>query len=145
MIGGPLNTVIEFNRKTKFSLEKAQGLLPIIYRITEEAAKEVKLSINRIDAFSDKSHTQIPAIEESMNAVISKWQSKIEKLGGEPKGLWMVDFDNGQGFYCWKFPETKISYWHGYHDGFSGRCLISDLVDNTTKAQSDKVPPCELQ
>jgi hypothetical protein len=36
----------------------------------------------------------------------------------------MADFDNGEGFYCWKYPEIKINHWHGYQDGFSGRILV---------------------
>jgi len=105
-------------------LSEARSLLPIIYRFTEEASREVKMSINRIDAYSDKSHPAVVQIEEEINTVIQRWQSKIEKLGAEPKGLWMADFDNGEGYFCWKFPENEISHWHGYQDGFSGRILI---------------------
>gem|GEM_PF-5934521 len=59
-----------------------------------------------------------------LNLAIEKWQKKVERLGGEPQGLWIVDFDNGQGYFCWKFPEAKIGFWHGYEDGFSKRIAL---------------------
>ncbi|MNL04323.1 hypothetical protein D3C87_1248910 [compost metagenome] len=119
-----LENVIEINRRKTFSLLEARTLLPIIYRFTEEASKEVRAQINRIDAYSDKAHPSVSLIEEDINQIINKWQQKIEKLGASPKGLWMADFDNGEGYYCWKYPENEIKYWHGYQDGYSGRMLI---------------------
>lgn len=116
--------MIEINRKKTFALAEARSLLPIIYRFTEDASREVKMNINRIDAYADKSHPAVLLIEEEINLVIQRWQRKIEKLGAEPKGLWMADFDNGEGYFCWKFPENEIRHAHGYQDGFSGRILI---------------------
>lgn len=119
-----LENVVEINRKKFFTLQEARQLLPLIYRMTEDSSREVKAHLNRIDAYSDKAHPSVAAIEEQINAIIDRWQVKIEKLGAEPKGLWMADFDNGDGYFCWKFPEVEINHWHGYQDGFSGRILI---------------------
>ncbi|MBI3607499.1 MAG: DUF2203 family protein [Nitrospirae bacterium] len=46
------------------------------------------------------------------------------QLGCEVKGLWLVDFDNGEGYYCWKYPEDELEYFHEYTSGFSGRTKI---------------------
>lgn len=119
-----MENVVEINRKRIFNLIEARQLLPLIYRMTEDSSREVRDLLNRIDAFSDKAHPSVMVIEAEINSVIDRWQIKIEKLGAEPKGLWMADFDNGQGFYCWKFPENEINHWHGYQDGFSGRIVI---------------------
>lgn len=119
-----MDTVIEINRKKTFTLQEARQLLPIIYRLTEESCREVKVHVNRIDAYADKTNPAVVQIEEEINSIIERWQNKIEKLGGEPKGLWMADFDGGDGFYCWKYPETEIKHWHGYQDGFSGRIVM---------------------
>jgi hypothetical protein len=116
--------VIEINRKKIFSLNEARALLPLVYRLTEDATQEMKTYLNRIEAYSDKSHPAVVELEAQMNAIVDRWQNKLQKLGTEPKGLWMADFDNGEGYYCWKFPEVQINHYHGYQDGFSGRIVI---------------------
>ena len=49
---------------------------------------------------------------------------EVTTLGVEIKGLWLVDFDNGSGYYCWQHPEPSLSHYHGYEDGFAGRMKI---------------------
>lgn len=119
-----MENVVEINRKKTFTLADARLLLPLIFRMTEDASREVKAHLNRIEAFSDKAHPNVAIIEQQINFAIDRWQVKIQKLGAHPKGLWMADFDNGEGYFCWKFPEIEINHWHGYQDGFSGRILI---------------------
>lgn len=119
-----MDNVIEINRKKVFSLQDARQLLPLVFRMTEESSREVKALLNRVEAFADKAHPSVVSIESQINAVIERWQQKMQKLGVEPKGLWMADFDNGEGYYCWKYPEVEINYWHGYQDGYSGRILL---------------------
>lgn len=119
-----MENVVEINRKKIFTLGEARLLLPLVFRMTEDSSREVKSLLNRIDAFSDKSHPSVAAIEAQINTIIDRWQVKMKKLGAEPKGLWMADFDNGEGYFCWKFPEIEINYWHGYQDGYSGRILV---------------------
>jgi hypothetical protein len=117
--------VVSLNRKQIFNLNEAQNLLPIIYRITDVAQKEVKLLANRVEAIKKTNIVRASEIETEINFIIEKWQDKVEKLGAKPKGLWLADFDKGDGYYCWKFPETQIAFWHGYNDGFSGRLSVN--------------------
>lgn len=121
---GTLDNVIEINRTRTFSLQDARRLLPLVFRMTEDSSREVKTLLNRVEAFADKTHPSVASVESRINFVIERWQQKMEKLGVEPKGLWMADFDNGEGYFCWKYPETEINYWHGYQDGYSGRILV---------------------
>ncbi len=116
--------IIPLNHKRIFTLDAAQEILPIIYRITENAQKEVRTLSNRMEAMKRTSGMRASELEEEINRVIERWQQKVTKLGAKPKGLWLADFDFGQGYYCWKFPEVKISFSHGYNDGFSGRLAI---------------------
>ena len=44
--------------------------------------------------------------------------------GCQAKGMWLVDFDTGEGYYCWHYPEPEICYFHGYDEGFRGRVKI---------------------
>ena len=46
------------------------------------------------------------------------------KMGIEVKGLWLIDFDNGSGYYCWQYPEESLQYFHGYEEGFGGRVKL---------------------
>ena len=108
-----------------FSLAETQELLPLIYRVTEESSKNVKYLMGCIEALPDKKSARALELQEQINALVDRWQNKMERLGAKPKGLWLADFDNGDGYYCWKFPEVKILYKHGYQDGFTGRTMIS--------------------
>ncbi len=108
-----------------FSLEEAKNILPLVHRLTEESFKKVKYLMAYIEALPDKKSDRALEFQSQINTIIEKWQNKLERLGAKPKGLWLADFDHGSGYYCWKFPEVKILYKHGYQDGFTGRILIS--------------------
>lgn len=116
--------IISQNSHRVFSLDEAQDLLPLIYRLTDESSKNVKYLMACINALPDKKSDRAMELQQQVNVYISKWQSKMERLGVKPKGLWLADFDYGDGYFCWKFPEVKIMYKHGYQDGFTGRNLI---------------------
>ena len=107
-----------------FTFEQAQDMLPLVYRLTEESAKSTKYLMGCINALPDKKSERAVEIQNEINLIISRWQNKLERLGAKPKGLWLADFDNGNGYFCWKFPEVKILFKHGYQDGFTGRILI---------------------
>ena len=64
------------------------------------------------------------AIDARMRVAVSRWVRSMEALGLEVKGLWLIDFDNGSGYYCWRWPEEDLAYFHGYDDGFDGRIRI---------------------
>ena len=53
------------------------------------------------------------------------WAGEVQSLGLEAKGLWLVDFDNGEGYYCWCYPEETVAHYHGYADGFKAACGYS--------------------
>ena len=59
-----------------------------------------------------------------MRRAVSHWARSMEALGLEVKGLWLVDFDNGSGYFCWRWPEEELAFFHGYEDGFDGRLRI---------------------
>ncbi len=117
--------IINRQQGRHFSLEQAQEILPLVYRLTEEASRSAKYLMSCVEALPDKKSARALEIQDQINSLIEKWQNKLERLGAKPKGLWLADFDHGDGYYCWKFPEVKILYKHGYQDGFTGRILIS--------------------
>jgi hypothetical protein len=121
--------IIEINRKSVFSLEEAQELLAVVYRITKTYSEKVEGLIERLDSLPVGNDTLSSSLEIQVNGLIQEWQNKVQKLGALPKGLWIADFDSGDGYYCWKYPERKIEYWHKYTDGYSKRVRVTDRFE----------------
>jgi hypothetical protein len=97
--------------KRIFSYEQAAELLPEVVRITGEAVERIEQVM-----------TEEPAEYER---IVTEWAESILNLGVEVKGLWLVDFDSGGGYYCWKHPEPALEYFHGYEEGFGGRVKLN--------------------
>jgi regulator of sirC expression with transglutaminase-like and TPR domain len=99
----------ETGRKV-FTLEEARALLPRVREQTSEA-------VRRYASLGEGGD----AADEERQKILSDWARELARLGVEIKGLWLVDFDSGAGFYCWKYPENALEYFHGYDEGFAGR------------------------
>ncbi len=96
--------------KKIFSYEDAAALLPEVLRLTREALDEV-------EALSEEATSEAQQI-------VARWAEAVISLGIEVKGLWLVDFDNGSGYYCWHWPEPSLQFFHGYEEGFGGRVQL---------------------
>ena len=107
----------------RFTLEEARALLPAVRRLTDDAVHEAEALAKQMQKVGP-GNAQYERLDESLNARIVRWATDVESLGAEVKGLWLVDFDTGDGYYCWKHPEPVISHYHGYTDGFAGRMKI---------------------
>lgn len=126
--------IIAINREGIFSLDQAEVLLPVIRRITQDYSLKVEALMGRLEAVDPKSDQVVP-LEEEINSLIQVWHEKVKKLGAVPKGLWLVDFDCGDGYFCWKHPENGIDFWHSYNDGFSGRIPIEEWMSKRQMPQ----------
>ncbi len=120
--------LIELKAKKIFDLDEINNLMPIIQRITRSYNERVQELVRKIEALSNRNDIMAAQLEREVNQLIQEWQVKLEKLGGHTKGLWIADFDSGDGYFCWKFPEERISHWHEHKDGFSGRKPIQDYL-----------------
>lgn len=98
--------------KRIFSYEEAAILLLEVQRLTSDA-------VSRVDAIDEETATS-----EDYQNIVQEWADGVMALGIEVKGLWLVDFDNGSGYYCWKYPEESLQYFHGYDEGFGGRVKL---------------------
>jgi hypothetical protein len=101
--------------KRIFSYEEAAALLPEVRRLTEEARRKV-------EALGPE--TAAGPIRQELEQVVQDWAQSLLEHGLEVKGLWLVDFDNGSGYYCWQYPESGLQFFHSYEDGFRGRMRI---------------------
>ena len=79
-------------------------------RLTQQAVEDV-------DALPEVARSE-------QQRVVQRWAESVMGLGIDVKGVWLVDFDNGSGYYCWQYPEESLQYFHGYEDGFRGRVKL---------------------
>jgi len=107
----------------RWTLEAARELVGDLRARTERAVREADELVAERDALAPDSPRQ-KAVETRIQAVVGRWAREMEALGLEVKGLWLVDFDNGSGYYCWRWPETELAHFHGYDEGFDGRVRI---------------------
>ena len=97
--------------KRIFTYEEATALLPAVQQLTIEAAE-------RVEAMESDDPAEY-------QQVITEWAEAVMAHGIEVKGLWLIDFDSGAGYYCWKYPEPALEHFHGYDEGFGGRVKLN--------------------
>jgi hypothetical protein len=112
-----------------FSLADARNLLPTVKALTADAAETAEELAAELESLAaDPEHQTLEGerdrLNVELNRVVARWAVRIQELGLEAKGLWLVDFDNGHGYYCWKHPEEALLHFHGYEEGFAGRMKI---------------------
>ena len=97
-------------------------------------AKDIRRVIRRVDAIEalvnriqsrDEMERRKEELEEATKSIIEAWAREIASIRCEVKGLWLVDWDSGDGYYCWRYPEASLSFYHSYEDGFQGRVPIN--------------------
>jgi hypothetical protein len=99
-----------------FTYDEAARLLPEVRRMTDVAYRAVE-SISAAASSAE-------AAQSETEAVVTRWAHDVMNLGIEVKGLWLIDFDNGSGYYCWQYPEDGLQFFHTYEEGFRGRTRI---------------------
>ena len=91
--------------------------------MTADAVRRAEALASQLQGLADDDPEHV-TLSAALSEVLSGWAEQMRLLGLEAKGLWLVDFDNGEGYYCWSYPEPGITHYHGYEDGFSGRMTI---------------------
>ena len=108
----------ERSEKRFFSYEEAAAMLPEVRRLTERAHRTVE------ELGSEAGGSGRADLQKRLEDIVNGWARALVGMGLEVKGLWLVDFDNGSGYYCWKYPEDGLHFYHSYDEGFSGRMRI---------------------
>ena len=111
--------------KRTFLLEEAQIILPNVQQLTEQSVAAATVVEFQLAALKGAAKRRAE-LEQEYFSIINQWAEAIHELGCEAKGLWLVDFDNGEGYYCWKYPEASLDYFHDYTSGYSGRMKINE-------------------
>lgn len=101
-------------------LGTANRLIPLIRRYTEEAVNESESVGAELSQFSP-ADPQYKKLSDEYDRIVMRWVERIHRLGALAKGLWLVDFDTGDGYLCWVYPEDRVEFFHGYDQGFKHR------------------------
>jgi hypothetical protein len=116
--------VVDLSRRGVLSLGEACERVLVLKSLTGKYVELVEGKMSRLESLPATQIELICSLENEINKYIHEWHSKVRKLAGIPKGLWLVDFDSGFGYYCWKYPEPKLEFWHDYNLGFESRKRI---------------------
>lgn len=112
----------EFSVRRVFTLAQAQALLPAVRERTRAALEEIGALAIPADEVAGGGRGE--AVHQEAQRILAQWTADVVASGAEVKGPWLVDFDSGGGYYCWKWPEESIDFFHGYSEGFPGRMRL---------------------
>jgi hypothetical protein len=125
-----------------FSPEEVDALIPTLTAIVERlqnAHATVEETRSRMQAEHQRltmagggvlDQARWRADRARLDAAAAQAQAAVEEIhavGGVPKGVeeGLVDFphlrDSRVVNLCWKYPETRIQWWHGMDEGYSAR------------------------
>ncbi|BDA78082.1 hypothetical protein LPTSP3_g10120 [Leptospira kobayashii] len=121
--------------KRIWSLAEAKEALPLVREITRDYYLKSSRLADEIRNKVFPENVQ-EAKEDEISELVQAWSNEILALDLDVKGLWLVDFDNGKGYYCWTWGEEDVLYEHGYNDGFRSRKLIEESKEE--KNDSDQ-------
>ena len=107
-----------------FTYDEALATLPLVRDVTAMAIRQIEAIYSRVQSREELERRQ-EELEGTVNRIVEAWAAEIGSFGCEVKGLWLVDWDSGHGYYCWRYPEHSIGYFHGYEDGFQGRVPVN--------------------
>lgn len=111
-----------------FTLSEARLLLPLVMRVTQNSVDELAPLQKRLRRML-ACDPRLKSVEVEYERVVRRWIGKIDRLGLIATGLWWVNFDIGEGYICWRYPEIRLDYFRGYAERPEDRCKISEICD----------------
>ena len=121
MTSSEIHQIAACNDRRAFTLAEAEALFPLVRRLTQAAYQDLEPVRRSLEAMVP-TNPLIQDVERQYEAIVKRWVGKMERLG-------LVDFDTGDGYLCWKFPELRIGHYHGYHGGYSSRVPLRQVVE----------------
>ncbi len=108
----------------RWTLATARSIFSDVRARTERAVESTEKLLAERDALAAGEGGAREALDQRIEAEVSRWAREMEALGLDVKGVWQVDFDTGSGCLCWQWPEDDLDHFHTYEDGFTGRTPI---------------------
>jgi hypothetical protein len=110
--------------KRIFSYDEALATFPVVRDLTTAAVRRIESLTTTVGSLEEMDDRR-EEIEDEYQKIVSFWAKQVSSIGCEVKGLWLVDWDSGDGYYCWRFPEQAIGFFHTYEEGFAERLPIN--------------------
>jgi hypothetical protein len=129
----------------RFTLEMANRMLPLVSRIVRDILDHYRQWQQTVEAFematalarTDRPSAESEALQrraQDLAREIQGFLAELTSLGVEFKGfeLGLVDFpgdiEGHQIFWCWKYGESSVQYWHDASSGYAGRQPVEALL-----------------
>jgi len=120
---------VEIGQRDKlFNLNEAVELLPLVKSLTQQHQHELAPMQTRLAKTLSNDPRRV-LFEQEYESLVSVWKNKIELLGAEVKGLWLVEFDVGGGAISWRHPELSLNYFRCAGARFNERVKLQDYID----------------
>jgi hypothetical protein len=134
--------------KKYFTVAEANATLPLVRAIVKditELAQDLRERQTRLKRLQPQKKDLVPEAhrEELQQALaeferdqerLNEYDKELRKLGVELKDYFagLVDFpgwmENREVYFCWRFGEAEVAFWHELHAGFTGRQRIRATV-----------------
>ena len=120
---------IEIGQTSKlFNLDEAQEHFPLVQTITSKHQIQLAPIQSRLNLMLSNDPRRA-AIEVEYEKVVSMWMHKIQQLGATVQGLWVVEFNVGEGYLCWRYPELSLNYIRLKGQIFSSRIKLANYIE----------------
>ncbi len=123
-----MGDIIPIHTRRIFSEVEAVTLLPIIRRITERTAEIVE-TLQEQQRFVPHDEPLHERLQSQIDAEFKRWAIKVIKLGCEPHGVWLVNFDAGNGWYTWRLGDEGLTFFHS-QSGSSTANMVDTPAEN---------------
>jgi len=71
-----------------------------------------------------------PQLASQYEKIVRLWITKMERFGLVARDLWAVDFDTGDGYLSWKYPELRLAFFVDFEDpNMTRRSLLEVLAE----------------
>ena len=94
-----------------FTLEEAKALMPAVRSMTGPVFLLAASLAEELSELDEQDDARAEALRDRLQVLVESWADGIRDLGADVKGLWLVDFDSGDGYWCWAYPEENIEHW----------------------------------
>jgi len=111
-----------------FNLKEAQELLELVQTVTEIQHGQLAPVQDRLNKMLANDPRR-KVYESEYERIVDQWRTKIQLLGAHVSGLWMVEFDVGEGCLAWRYPELSLNYFQARGASFSERVKLRDYIE----------------